>query len=106
VNDEFVPLWVNVRTTPVPDVACMEAVLDKVEVNGDGTVQGSFSQGFFLRSVVLALDGVTLLNPQPGRASLGNLFTDGHFPYAQVKSKHYLPMLREALERARSLQND
>jgi hypothetical protein len=81
-------------------------VLDKVEVDGNGTVQGNFSQGFFLRSVVLAGDGVTLLNLQPGHASLGNLFTDGHFPYAQVKAKQYLPMLREAVERARSLQND
>jgi hypothetical protein len=106
VNNEFVPLWVNVRTTPVPDVACMGEVLDRVEVDGDGTVKGDFSQGFFLRSVVLASDGVTLLNPQPGHASLGDLFTEGHFPYAQVKSKQYLPMLREALARARSLEND
>lgn len=99
-------MWVNVRTTPVPDLACMNEVLDKVEVNSDGLVQGSFSQGFFLRSIVLASDGETLLNPQPGGASLGDLFTDGHFPYAQVKSKHYLPMLRESLERARLLNGD
>ena len=101
VNEEFVPVWINIRTTPVPDLACMEEVLHNVEVDADNRVQGNFSQGFFLRSVVLASDGETLLNPQPGGASLGDLITEGHFKYGQVKSKHYLPMLREALERAR-----
>ena len=94
------PVWVNVRTTPVPDLACMEHVLGKVTVNGDGVVQGSFSQGFFLRSVVLASDGETLLNPQAEKASLGDLFSPGYFPYGQVKPAHYLKMLREALAQA------
>jgi hypothetical protein len=84
----------------------MNDVLHNVEVNSDGRVQGSFSQGFFLRSVVLASDGETLLNPQPGGASLGDLFSEGHFKYGQVKAKHYLPMLRGALERARGLKGD
>lgn len=106
VNDEFVPVWINVRTTPVPDLACMEEVLHNVAVNPDNLVQGSFSQGFFLRSVVLASDGETLLNPQPGGASLDDLFTEGHFPYGQVKAKHYLPMLRGALERFRASAGD
>ncbi|MBI3856951.1 MAG: hypothetical protein HY293_14785 [Planctomycetes bacterium] len=99
-------MWINVRTTPVPDLACMEDVLHKVEVDPDGMVQGNFNQGFFLRSVVLASDGETLLNPQPGGASLFDLVTDGHFPYGQVKPKHYLPMLRGALERARAGSDD
>jgi len=106
INEEFIPVWINIRTTPVPDIACMEEVLHNVEVDGDGRVQGSFSQGFFLRSVVLASDGETLLNPQPGGAALGDLFTEGHFKYGQVKAKHYLPMLRQALERARQLSGD
>lgn len=106
VNQEFVPVWVNIRTTPVPDIACMEEVLDKVEVNPDNMIQGSFSQGFFVRSIVLGSDGETLLNPQPGGASLGDLFTRGHFKYAQVKAKHYLPMLREALDRFRQRRDE
>jgi len=96
-------VWINVRTTPVPDIACMEDVLGKVAVDADGVVRGAFSQGFFLRSVVLARDGETLLNPQDIlKASLGDLFTVGYFPYAQVKTKDYLPMLRGALERSRA----
>jgi hypothetical protein len=106
VNDEFVPVWINIRTTPIPDIACMNEVLEKVEVDSSGMVQGSFSQGFFLRSVVLASDGETLLNPQPGAPSLGGLIADGHFPYGQVKPKHYLPMLRGALERSRNPVDD
>jgi hypothetical protein len=107
VNDEFVPVWINIRRTPVPDLACMEGILGKVEVDGDGVVQGAFHQGFFVRSVVLADDGETLLNPQDiSRASLGDLFTVGYFPYAQVKAKDYLPMLRGALERARAGNQD
>jgi hypothetical protein len=102
-----VPVWINVRATPVPDLACMEDVLGKVEVDGDNIVQGNFNQGFFLRSVVLASDGETLLNPQDiEHASLGDLFTVGHFPYAQVKATDYLPMLRAALCRARALNQD
>lgn len=100
------PVWINIRTTPVPDLACMNEVLGKVELNPDGLVQGSFSQGFFLRSVVLASDGETLVNPQPASPSLGDLFVEGHFPYGQVKSRHYLPMLRGALERARNPVDD
>jgi hypothetical protein len=102
-----VPVWINVRVTPVPDLACMEEVLGKVEVDGDNVVQGDFNQGFFLRSVVLASDGETLLNPQDSNdASLGDLFALGHFRYGQVKAEHYLPMLRAALERARELNQD
>lgn len=106
INEEFIPVWINIRTTPIPDLACMNEVLDKVRVDSDGLVQGSFSQGFFLRSVVLAPDGETLLNPQPGSASLGDLFVEGHFRYAQVHAKQYLPMLRGALERARNPVDD
>ena len=99
-------MWINIRTTPIPDIACMNEVLAKVEVDSNGMVEGSFSQGFFLRSVVLASDGETLLNPQPGSPSLGGLIADGHFPYAQVKSKHYLPMLRGALDRSQNPVDD
>jgi hypothetical protein len=105
VNDEFVPVWVNVRTSPLPDLACMDQVIEGIKYDSGGYLTGSFNRGFFVRSVVLASDGETLLNPQKPKAALGDLFTEGHFPYAQVKAKHYLPMLREALDRARSLQD-
>lgn len=91
------PVWINVRTTPVPDIACMEEVLDGVPYDRERFVQGLFNKGFFLRSVVLASDGETLLNRQSGGMSPCKLIADGHFAYAQVKPSHYRRMLEEAL---------
>lgn len=99
-------MWINVRSAPLPDVACLEHATEGIPIDGDGYVRGSFNQGFFLRSIVLASDGETLLNRQKAKASLGDLFSEGHFPYAQVKAKDYLPMLRDALQLAHSLNND
>lgn len=78
----------------------MERVLGGVEVNADGEVQGDQNRGFFLRSVVLGPDGMTLLNEQPTDAPLSHLFSEGFFPYGQVKTEQYLPMLRRALSLA------
>ena len=100
IHEAFVPVWVNVRISPIPDVACLESVLDQVQVDPDGRILGGFNQGFFLRSVVLGPDGSTLLNPQPGHAALEDLVSPGYFPYAQVKPQDYLPMLRGALARS------
>jgi len=77
----------------------MDEVLHRVSLDGRRFVTGGFSQGFFLRSVVLASDGKTLLNPQEGGASLCKLLADGHFAYAQVKADGYLRMLEDALAR-------
>jgi hypothetical protein len=102
VTREFVPVWIDIRTSSIPDLLCMERVLGGVEVDADGIVQGSRNQGFFLRSVVLARDGLTLLNEQPTDSPLANLFSQGYFPYGQVKAQQYLPMLRRALDRDRA----
>jgi hypothetical protein len=95
-----VPVWINIRTTPVPDLPCLEDVLHGVALDDRRYVRGGFSQGFFLRSAVVAADGRTLLNPQSGGASLCKLLADGHFAYAQVKPEDYLRMLRDALARS------
>lgn len=100
VNREFVPVWIDVRTTPLPDVACLEEAIEGIEYDADGRVTGSFNQGFFLRSVVLSSDGETLLNRQD-KPALGDLFTKGYFSYAQVKPDDYLKMLRDALAKSR-----
>ena len=101
MNREFVPVWVDVRSSPIPDVACLEEAIEGIEYNADGRVTGSFNQGFFLRSVVLSSDASTLLNRQD-KPALGDLFSKGHFSYAQVKADDYLKMLREALEKFRA----
>jgi hypothetical protein len=100
VNDHFIPVWVNIRTTPIPDASCLDDVLHGVSLDERRYVKGGFNQGFFLRSVVLAPEGA-LLNPQSGGSSLCKLLADGHFAYAQVKPVDYLQMLEDALDRLR-----
>ena len=99
VNERFVPVWVNIREEPIPDPRALDAAIEGITLDERRRVSGGFSQGFFLRSVVLSADGGTLLNPQD-KPSLGHLFSQGHFPYAQVKAEDYLAMLEGALRNA------
>ena len=58
-----------------------------------------FSEGFFLRSVVLSPDGTTLLNPQASTVSgsVDTFLHHGYDAYAQVEPGDYLSMLEGAL---------
>ncbi len=98
VNDELVPVWLNVRTTPVPELPALQPVLAGVELDANRMVADRH-RGFFVRSAVLSSDTKTLLNPEPTDAPMRMLFSAGHFPYARVKAKDYLAML-EASTRA------
>ena len=101
VNDQFVPVWLNIRKEEIPNVA----VLDQVMLNGrlDSTrrVHDLASRGFFLRSVVLTPDGSELLNPQATtiEESVKTYSRHGYYAYAQVKAVDYLVMLHGALNR-------
>ena len=101
VNERFVPVWINTREEPIPDRRAMDAAIAGIELDERRRVPGGFSQGFFLRSVVLSPDGGTLLNPQD-KPNLGHLFSQGYFPYAQVKADDYLAMLERSLRQAES----
>ena len=96
VNERFVPVWLNIRTTPLPGLRAIDAALAGIELDEGRRVRAGFSRSFFLRSVVLSPDGDGLLNPQDA-PSLGQLFSRGHFSYAQVKAEDYLAMLELAL---------
>ena len=99
VNERFVPVWINIREESIPDFRAMDAAIEGIDLDGHRRVSG-FHQGFFLRSVVLSPDGGMLLNPQ-AKPNLGHLFTQGYFPYAQVKADDYLAMLERSLEALR-----
>ena len=99
VNGRFVPVWINTREEPVPDLRALDLAVEGIELDERRRVAGGFSRKFFLRSVALSPDGGTLLNPQD-KPSLGHLFTQGHFPYAQVKAEDYLAMLEGSLRKA------
>ena len=101
VNQRFVPVWVNIRTDPLPATPVLSRVLLKTEMGPDRHVEDLFSKGFFLRSLVLTPDGQRLLNPQAEtvKASMETYSQKGYFAYAQVKPDDYLLMLDSALRR-------
>ena len=101
VNERFVPVWINTREESIPDLRAMDQAIDGIELDERRRVSGGFSQKFFLRSVALSPDGGTLLNPQH-KPSLGHLFSQGYFPYAQVQADDYLAMLELSLRKAES----
>ena len=101
VNERFVPVWVNIRTDPLPETPVLSQVLLKTQVSPDHHVDDLFSKGFFLRSLVLTSDGQALLNPQADsvKGSMETYSQKGYFAYAQVKPDDYLLMLDSALRR-------
>ena len=99
VNDRLVPVWINIRTSPIPNVPAIDESLGSVKLDETRRVAGGFSQGFFVRSLVLSHDVRFLLNPQANDDPMRTFQVKGHFPYAQVKTDDYLPMLNDALAR-------
>lgn len=104
VNEHFVPVWVNVREQPLPEFPARAEVLLGTTLDDRQHVENLFSQGFFLRSLVLAPEDLRLLNPQAATvaASASTFSQHGHFAYAQTAKDDYLPMLGRALEAYRA----
>jgi hypothetical protein len=76
VNAEFVPVWINVRTTALPRLPFVAEVL---------------------------VGAKTILNPQPSilSASISSALRDGTQCYAAVDAADYLSLLGKALKRYR-----
>ncbi|MHB8420815.1 MAG: hypothetical protein ACYDCL_22295 [Myxococcales bacterium] len=108
LNERFVPVWIDVRTEPVPPLPKLDRVLIEARLDATRHVSNLFSLGFFLRSVVLNPEGTTILNWQPTTlmGSGMHLWTDGAFAYAQFRPSDYGRMLREALERFEFLEEN
>jgi hypothetical protein len=103
INADFVPVWINVRTTPLPRLPFVPDVLVGAKVDAGNKVIDPFSKGFFLRSVVLSPDGQTILNRSPSTVagSIGSALRDGSQFYATIDTPDYLSMLGKALKRHR-----
>jgi len=96
INAEFVPIWIDIRTQPVPAVPGIERTLGTTKLDASRRIVDDTSQSFFVRNLVLDADG-TLLNPEHvENAPFTTLFTRGHFPYAQTSSDDFLEMFDEA----------
>jgi hypothetical protein len=98
VNDAFVPVWIDVRTMPIPALPAVDRALGgmNIELDADRHVVEKH-RGFLLMSLVTTSDGAILLNPEATDHPVGMLFEQGHFPYARVKPDQYLAMLRKSL---------
>src|SRR3954453_938929 len=99
LNAEFVPVWINVRTTPLPRLPFVPDVLVNAKVDVDNKVIDPFSKGFFLRTVVLSPDLQRILNRAPSTVagSVREVALDGTQGYAAVDPPDYLSMLVKAL---------
>jgi len=105
VNDEVVPVWIDVRESPLPRLPIWSKVLVNAKLGPDNRIVDLYSQGFFLRTVVLTPDGKTLLNPQADTVedSVATSSQKGYYAYAQTKPQDFINMLTGALLRFRSL---
>ena len=97
------PVWINVRTTPLPRLPFVPDVLVNAKVDANNMVVDPFSKGFFLRTVVLSPDLETILNRMPSTlaGSIGSALRDGAQAYAAVDAPDYLSMLIKARHRHR-----
>ena len=101
INDRFVPVWVNVRTTPVPPFPFLEHVLVTGRVDADRRVIDRFSRTFFFRSVISSSDGQVLLNGGPDTVAkiAKSIVFEGESSYEANTPEDYLTMMLRALER-------
>ncbi len=98
MNAELVPVWINVRTTEIPDIPALRPLVGGLGMELDETRHvGEKHRGFLVVSAVTTADGKILLNPEPTDHPVAMLFDEGHFPYARVKPDDYLAMLHKAL---------
>ena len=103
INADFVPVWINVRTTPLPRLPFVPDVLVNAKVDADNKVVDPFSKGFFLRTVVLSPDLQRILNRAASTVagSVREVAIDGTQCYAAVDAPDYLSLLTKALHRHR-----
>jgi hypothetical protein len=94
-------VWINVRESALPDLPFWPQVLENARLGPDRRIVDAFSQGFFLRELVVTPDGQTLLNPQAESfsASASTMLHRSHFAYAQTKPLELKNMLAAALRR-------
>lgn len=101
LDEKLVPVWLNVRTTPLPRFPFLGEVLINAHVDQNNKVIDPFSKGFFVRTVVVTPDGQTLLNPGPSSV-LGfaaKTIFEGDMNYANADPGDFLAMVIKAHQR-------
>ncbi len=103
-NQAFVPVWINVRTTPLPPWPFLQDVLVTAKLDEGRRVTDTFSRTFFVHTILVSPDGQRLLNPgaKTVSATAKSLLFDDDFSYEALEAGEYLGMMRRALERLAS----
>ena len=106
VNERFVPIWINIRKEPVPNLPGIDGALTEAVLDQHRHVADLFGRSFFARSTVFSPDLQALLNPAATDVigSFGTLVEQGHFAFAEMTPKAYLHMLERSLARLDALQ--
>jgi hypothetical protein len=91
VNENFVPVWVNIRCEPFPDAPALTSYYTwDLLLDRERRVTSAYYLGYFLRTYVLDADGRTLYDDEDG--VLGRI---------SMRPGPYMDMLRASLERFR-----
>jgi len=61
VNERFLPVWINVRENPFPDVPAMDGAVEEFHLGPDRRLTGGFSYHFHARTYAVSPDGRRLL---------------------------------------------
>ncbi len=103
VNNELVPVWINIRTTPMPPFPFINEILVTAKLDKDNRVVDLWSRNYFVHSIIVSPDGQTLLNPGASTVSktARSLILEGDFSYSTIDPGDYLSMLQHALRRFR-----
>ena len=103
LNEEFVPVWLNVRTTPVPPWPFVKDILVTATLDAHNRVVDVWSRNYFVHSIIVSPDGQRLLNPGASTvaSTARSLIFEGDFSYSTIDPGDYLVMLRNALNRFR-----
>lgn len=106
-NDAYIPVWINVRTTPLPPWPFLSDVLVTAKVDAQRNVIDRWSRTFFVHTILVSPEGQVLLNPgaKTVAQTAKHLVFDGDFSYEMLEPGEYLTALRHALVRLDDLRH-
>jgi hypothetical protein len=101
LNADFVPVWINVRTTAVPPWPFVSDILVTAKLDNNGRVKDLWSRNYYVHTVIVSPDGQTLLNPGASTvaSTARSLVFEGDFSYSTIDPGDYLSMLARAERR-------
>jgi hypothetical protein len=105
VNLAFVPVWINVRTTPLPPFPFLQEILVTARLNAERRVVDRWSRTFYVHTIIASFDGQHLLNRGANTvaSTARALLLEGNFSYEAIDAGGYLGILQRALERQNDL---